>query len=118
MRQLLTAPEKEEFDLRHSSSAELLREGLAGFDVTEDEFRALFRLRQRYDEQVRAADGAEVGQLLGLWVSFQGEVGQVLGAERFALFDQAQNNGLRELQAKGVNSSSALAAETNPAPGL
>src|ERR1041384_7656252 len=43
---LLTPQELEDFDLRTSSTAGSLRSQLTGFDPSEKEFRALFRLRQ------------------------------------------------------------------------
>ena len=77
--------------MRHSSSAQLLREGLLGFEVSEEEFRQLFRLRRVFDEQVRNITETDEGDLMAEWRRFQETVGQVLGPERSALFQQAQN---------------------------
>jgi len=48
---LLTPQELEDFDLRNSNTARQLRNDLTAFNPTEAEFRALFRLRQPFDEQ-------------------------------------------------------------------
>ena len=45
---LLTPQEREEYDLRASSTALTLRQRLTGFDPTEQEFRALFALQSNY----------------------------------------------------------------------
>ena len=48
---LLTPQELAEYDLRTSNTASSLRNELAAFNPTEAEFRAIFQLRQPFDEQ-------------------------------------------------------------------
>lgn len=48
---VLTPAELEEYELRNSSVAMALRIQLAAFEPTEDEFRALFRLRQEFGDR-------------------------------------------------------------------
>lgn len=48
---LLTSLELEEFDLRHSPTASHLRNQLACLEVTEYQFRALFRLQRAHEAQ-------------------------------------------------------------------
>jgi hypothetical protein len=48
---VLTPQELESYDLRTSNAASQLRYNLTAFDVTEQEFRALFRLQSAFDEQ-------------------------------------------------------------------
>lgn len=50
---LLTPQELEDYDFRTSTTASLLRNQLAAFDPSEQEFRALFQLQQPFDEQYR-----------------------------------------------------------------
>ena len=63
---LLTPRELEEFDLRNSNIATSMRMQLAAFDPTEDEFRAIFRLRnefaQQYGSTLPAGATAEQGR--------------------------------------------------------
>jgi hypothetical protein len=48
---LLTPEELTEYNLRMSNSANMLRSELSGFDVSEDEFRNLYTLREAFDEE-------------------------------------------------------------------
>ena len=52
--QILTPAELEEFELRSSPTANKLRKELAGFEPTEQEFRALVKVRQAFEEQMAA----------------------------------------------------------------
>lgn len=49
--QVLSADELKEYNVRNSSTANNLREQLAGFNPTEEEFRAIFALRYAFDER-------------------------------------------------------------------
>jgi hypothetical protein len=49
--QVLTPEEMKEYDLRNSNTANFLREQLAAFNPSEAEFRAIFALRQSFDER-------------------------------------------------------------------
>lgn len=48
---LLSPAELEEFDLRSSRTGQSMRSELAAFNPSEEEFRAIFRLRQSFDER-------------------------------------------------------------------
>ncbi len=48
---ILSPAELVEYDLRNSNTGRTLRTELAAFNPTEEEFRAIFRLRQPFDEQ-------------------------------------------------------------------
>lgn len=52
--QMLTPTELEELELRSSPAANQLRKELAGFEPTEQEFRALAKARQAFEEQMAA----------------------------------------------------------------
>ncbi len=49
--QILTPAELEDYDLRSSNTGRALRTELSAFNPTEDEFRAIFKLRQPFDDQ-------------------------------------------------------------------
>lgn len=55
LEKLLTPQELEEYDLRTSNTASALRSQLAMFDVTEDEFRALFQAARVAEQQLSEA---------------------------------------------------------------
>ena len=84
---LLTPAEREDLDIRVSSTAEELRTSLAGTDVSENEFRSLVKLKQSYEEQVRviAKDGkGDIGQA---WESYLSASKTLLGEDRSHLID-------------------------------
>jgi hypothetical protein len=89
---LLTPQELEEYDLRNSSTASLLRSKLATFNPTEDEFRALFKIQQAFDDQYGSTMTMTMEQRRQyadaqkqLLPQFQA----VLAPDRFAAFQQA-----------------------------
>ncbi len=51
MLKFLTPAEKEEFDLRMSDTAMQMRHSLAGFEPTEQEFRDIFKLKKKFDDE-------------------------------------------------------------------
>jgi hypothetical protein len=105
---LLTPSERAEFDVRNSPSAQYLRQSLLGFDVTEQEFRALFEARKEFDTQLSSTDGGE--NPLSARQMFQESAAKVLGPERFARFERAQEPEFQEFYnrelASGLESSS------------
>jgi len=61
---LLTPEEFHEYKLRASSTASMLREQLSVFEPTEEEFRALFKLREPFDEKYSSAFGPVMNEQL------------------------------------------------------
>jgi hypothetical protein len=57
----LTPEELEDYDLRSSQTASQLRNRLAAFKPTEEEFRAIFKLQQALDEQLGGASATGPG---------------------------------------------------------
>ena len=100
---LLTPQEQEDFDLRTSSTASSLRSQLVGFDPTEKEFRALFRLRQQQDTFNASMSGLEVKdqatQQKRAEASQQMEqqIMAALGDARYAEYQRSQDSGFRTL---------------------
>jgi hypothetical protein len=54
---VLTPQELESYDMRTSNTASQLRYNLTAFDVTEQEFRALYKLQSAFDEQFNSYNG-------------------------------------------------------------
>ena len=101
----LTPDELENYDVRHSETANTMRSQLAGFQPSEEEFRKIFRLQKAFDESFdqsfdtrdesamaiksRAADDAQD--------ALSGEVKAILGPQRFAEYQRAQDGDYRSL---------------------
>jgi hypothetical protein len=79
----LTAEEREEFDLQYSPAALSLRDSLSGIELTSEEFRSLYEVRQKFDAALEAGmqnpDAVDPR-------SFEEETERILGPERFAHF--------------------------------
>lgn len=54
---ILTPAELEDYDLRSSATGRMLRNELSAFNPSEEEFRAIFKLRQQIDEQFPTSGG-------------------------------------------------------------
>ena len=59
---VLSPTELEEYDLRNSNTGRSLRSELSAFNATEDEFRAIFKLRQPFDERFASFGGGFLSQ--------------------------------------------------------
>lgn len=98
----LTAAELEEYEVRTSPTAERLRQiGLVGFNPTEEEFRAVFRVRKALDEQcgqagVQTVPNAQVG-VRQAHQAFEGQLREALGEARFGEYLRSQDYTFRGL---------------------
>ena len=104
---ILTPDQLQEYLLRYSATANQLRNDLQGQEVTSDEFRRLFSLRDGIEQQTQLYYGGDDPQLVkrrqDLEQQHEGTLAQVLGAERVALlklqkdplFSQAQTAVVR-----------------------
>jgi hypothetical protein len=89
--EVLTPEEKFEYDLRKSDTAMFLRFGLGGFEVTEEEFRAVFpELKTFIDAAGKAGFGAVVrgqpdprSEAAQPRVEFKARLSSILGPDRF-----------------------------------
>ncbi len=92
---VLTPEEKSEYDLRRSTTADNVRSRLAGFEVTEEEFRSLFALRKGYEEAQGAfpdySDPEKVEKRRQAKQQLESQYRQVLGEERFAELTRNQD---------------------------
>lgn len=91
---LLTPAEREEFDLRNSDQAMELRDRMIGFEVSEVEFRALYRLEQ---ERAQRLPTLPADQALAAEAQFAAAAAKVLGPDRHAWFAAAGDANFREL---------------------
>lgn len=92
MAALLTPEEFETFELHNSMTASGLRGSLDQVQVSETEFRALFRLSKEYEEIAGEALEVEGFELMDTWRAYLAGIQEVLGEERYSRF--AQNKGL------------------------
>jgi hypothetical protein len=102
---LLDPEEMENYQLRHSNTANSLRYQLAGFNPSEEEFRKIFRLQKTFEDEfaqsfdptdeqqmeVRALAQQEAQEALNQ------EIKQVLGEPRFAEYERAQDGDYKSL---------------------
>lgn len=90
---LLTPQELENYELRSSSTASSLRSQLALFKPTEEEFRALFKLQQAFDERYGSANtitsAEQFRQRQARQQEMVAEVKNVLSPDRLAAYQQA-----------------------------
>ena len=91
---LLTPQELEEYDLRNSDTADSLRTNLAAFNPTEQEFRAIFRLQQAFDENFESAYGIptpdQVQQRDEAQSQLDNQIIAALAPDRAALYARAR----------------------------
>ena len=94
--QLLSPEELREYELRNSPTADSLREQLSGFEANETEFRRLFDLQKAYEAQMTqmppgADDEVRANVAEKAEDALNDELRKVLGEERFAEYQRAQD---------------------------
>jgi hypothetical protein len=102
---VLTPEELDEYDLRHSETANNMRTQLAGFQPSEDEFRRVFRLQKTFDDNFEQAFDArddvatevKARAQQDAQAALNAEVQKILGPERFAEYQRAQDMDYRAL---------------------
>ena len=108
---MLTPDELLEWDLRHSDTANQLKNDLSAFDPSEDEFRALFKYKQAQDDlnPPRSSDddppqlSADDRQALrDQENALNDQLAQTLGTNRVAEYKMEQDSGNRNLMDAGV----------------
>lgn len=99
--QVLGPQDFEEYQLRNSNTARNMRENLASFQPTEDEFRQIFQMRKNFDDQFGfTRDGGDqamrekrqAGQ-----AQLDEQIRATLGEERFREYHLAQDDRFREI---------------------
>jgi hypothetical protein len=96
---LLTPQELENYDLRSSATASLLRSQLGLFKPTEEEFRAIFKATRAAEEQYGAlvAGAANAGQYRQIHAAVLEEVKTLLPPDRLAEFKQATDPAYQQI---------------------
>jgi hypothetical protein len=105
--QVLTPQELEEYEMRVSPAANLLRYELLGFDPTEQESRALFRLRRPFEDyldnfQLDPDDSDANAKRFQAQQQYQQQLRTALGEKRYAEYYRSQDYGFRSLIERGV----------------
>jgi hypothetical protein len=98
---LLTPAELEDYDLRNSNTGRSLRNELVAFNPTEAEFRAIFKVRQAFDEQFNFSyTGVPSQELMARQSDARrqmlDQIKAQLGAERGAEYERATNSAYRQ----------------------
>lgn len=106
---MLNPEELEEYELRFSDTANNMRSQMTGFRPNEDEFRRIFRLQRTFDEQYDQAydadDNAQAARARSQELAqdkLSAEIQQVLGPQRFAEYQRAQDGDYRALLQLGA----------------
>lgn len=101
---LLTPAQLEEFLLRFSSSAQDLRNQLRGFDVTPDEFRNIFRVRDPLLQQIALANSATASsaQQASLEDQLNDTIKNILGTDRYRAYQLSQDPAYQDAVSIGA----------------
>jgi hypothetical protein len=103
IRQVLTPEEFLEYQLRFSMTANTMRSQLASFEPSEAEFLNLFHLREAFDQQHspfahETATEEEHRQRQAAHAALEQQVHEVLGPDRFAEYQRAQDHQYQQLR--------------------
>jgi hypothetical protein len=97
----LTPQEYEDFQLRSSPTANRLREQLASFNVSEAEFRAIFKIQSEFDNQYDFRNGPPSPELMrgrsDAQKQVQAQILAALGPERAADYKQATDPNYQQV---------------------
>ena len=98
--QVLNPREMEEFLLRYSDTAERMRSELRGLDLTPEEFRTIFRLRDPLEREMAMLGGPSntgaAGRVRTLQNQMDAAVRQALGPERFIEYKLNEDPAFQE----------------------
>src|SRR5262249_43095041 len=115
---VLSPAELEEYDLRSSNTGRSMRSDLIAFNPTEEEFRAIFKLRQAFDEQFNNFYGPgmpsqeQMRQRSDAQNLLNDQIKPLLGSDRGADYERAINYDYR--RASQLIARLELPADTGP----
>jgi len=119
LQKILPPAQLEEFLLRYSQNAADLRSELGSlqfFNASPEEFRAMFRARDQYDQKIAAladsTDPNDISQRQSLEAQRERALRLALGEERYALYRQLQNPDYRTAYAQATKAGDPDAART------
>jgi len=98
--QLMTPEEFQEYELRNSRTARNMRDDLASFSPSQDEFKKIFDLKKAYDDQYAyqgGGDDAARSERDKAKQQLEEQLHAMLGDERFKQYQLAQDNTYRNL---------------------
>jgi hypothetical protein len=104
IRQVLTPQEFLDYQLRFSVTANSMRAELAGFDPSEEEFLAIFQMREAFDREHSPFFGfpdateEEHRQRHEAHLALEQHIRDTLGPERFAEYQRAQDHQYQQLR--------------------
>lgn len=99
---ILSPAELEEFDLRSSRTGQTMRTELAAFNPTEAEFRALFQLRQAFDERYNPSNTVgipsqeQMRERSDAQKELKAQINSLLGPARGAEYERATDYNFRQ----------------------
>ena len=118
LQRILSPAQVEEFLLRYSQNASELRaelDGLRYFNTTPEEFRAMFRASDQFDQKIAAladsTDPNDVRHRQSLEAQREAALKQALGPERYALYTQLQNPNFQRAYAQALAAGDPSAAQ-------
>ena len=102
IRAVLTPEEFLDYQLRFSMTANMLRQQITGFEPSEEEFLAMFKLREEFDREyspMMLADATEAEQAEHRQAQDQlkEQIRTALGDERYADYERAQDYQYQQL---------------------
>jgi hypothetical protein len=109
--QFLTPAEKEQLDLTLSQTAQNMRSQLAAFNPSEQEFREIFKIRKKFDEEFqssgRTSDQMGADRREAAFFDSERQIRQLLGEARYSDYrnsrDYIPNTPLRQIaEAEGI----------------
>jgi LysM repeat protein len=119
LQSILPPSQLEEFLLRYSQNAAELRSELGTlkyFNASPDEFRALFRARDQFDQKLAAiadsSDPNDIRQRESLEAQRESAIKLALGQRRYALYKQLQDPEYRLAYGQALAAGDATAART------
>lgn len=100
--QLLSPEEMRQYDLRLSDTAQSLRQGLLGFEASEQEFASLYGIREKFDGPMQDIpydpdDEAGNKKRSEIYKNMEGEIKSSMTPERYAEYKRGQDYEYREL---------------------
>lgn len=107
--QILSPEELEGYQMRHSETANAVRESLDGFQPSEEEFQKIFRLQKAFDDQFDQPLAGMDENALAMRAkaeetaaaAWDGELQKALGPQRYAEYERTQDQEFRMLQQLG-----------------
>ena len=100
MAQALGPQDYQEYQLRNSSTARNMRDTLASFEPSEDEFRQIFEMRKQFDDQFGftrdGGDQAVREQRQAAQAKLDEQLHSMLGDDRYRQYTLAQDDRFRE----------------------